>query len=176
MTVLTMMRRRVRLRPRGAAGLILAGVCLACLPSWPTRSAQSDPTAASSPELYTEAQAEAGKAVFMQQCASCHGPDLQGRSAPANGGAVFLNRSEKLGWSVGDLRYVVVTNMPYGKGGSLSAQEYAQVLAFLLASDCYSPGATPFPTDDTARLEHTKLLAPKGARPNNREAGTCDVK
>lgn len=128
------------------------------------------------PKLYTEQQADAGKAIYMGACASCHGDKLQGNSAPASGGKALLHKAQKLGWSVGDMRMLVVTSMPLNNPGSLSSKQYADVLAFLLASDCYPAGSTPFPTKDTAKLKHTPLQQPPNAQPSDSQLGTCAVK
>lgn len=139
-------------------------------------SAHSDPPADPLPKLYTENQAEAGKQLYMKQCSSCHGDHMQGTSAPANAGSAFLSKAKSLDWSVSDMRYLVVNSMPLNNPGSLSSKQYAQVLAFLLASDCYPSGDTPFPTKDTAKLKHAKLAPPKGVKADNPKLGLCHVK
>jgi mono/diheme cytochrome c family protein len=127
------------------------------------------------PQLYTLKQAEAGKAIFMTNCARCHGKDLQGATAPANAGTTFLTKAKEVGWSVATLRSLVVANMPMDRPGSLSAQQYADVLSFLLASDCYPAGRTPFPTQSTAMLERTKLQPLRHVNGANSK-GICKVK
>lgn len=138
--------------------------------------AQSDPPADPLPKLYTEHQAEAGKKLYAKQCSTCHGNKMQGTSAPPNGGTAFLQKAQKLGWSVSDMRYLIVNSMPLNNPGSLSPKEYAQVIAFLLASDCYPSGHTPFPTKGTAKLKKAKLAPPKGVKPDNPKLGLCHVK
>ena len=52
--------------------------------------AASDQTR-TSPGLYTAAQADAGRAVYLSHCASCHLPDLAGSNeAPALAGSNFI--------------------------------------------------------------------------------------
>jgi polar amino acid transport system substrate-binding protein len=127
------------------------------------------------PQLYTRQQAEAGKIIFMTNCARCHGKDLQGATAPANAGTAFLTTAKAVGWSVATLRSLVVANMPMDRPGSLSAQQYADVVSFLLASDCYPAGHTPFPTQSTAELARTKLQ-PLGHVNGANSKGVCKVK
>jgi mono/diheme cytochrome c family protein len=127
------------------------------------------------PKLYTEAQAEAGKLLFQRLCTTCHGDHLEGKSAPPNGGRIFLSKAAKLGWSVSDMRLLVVSSMPLNNPASLSPKQYAKVLAFLLATDCYPAGKVPFPTEDTALLKATPLRAVASVRPDNPKLGTCHV-
>jgi polar amino acid transport system substrate-binding protein len=125
--------------------------------------------------LYTEAQAQAGQQVYGQRCAVCHGDRLQGKSAPAIDGASLLNKAQILNWSVEDLRQIVVTTMPRDNPGSLPPQQYADVLAYLLAVDCYPAGPKPFPTGPTAQLESTHLKRLESVKPDDPDLGTCSL-
>ena len=143
-------------------------------------SAKSDPPdpspSGAGAALYTEQQAQHGKQVFDTSCASCHGTDLQGGSAPPVGGSPFLKKAKILGWSVADMRNLVVSAMPASNPGSLSPQQYADVLAYLLAADCYPPGDKSFPTDATPALKNTDLHPIQGAKGENPGSDTCPVK
>jgi polar amino acid transport system substrate-binding protein len=130
--------------------------------------------AADPPRLYTEAQAEQGKQVYDQKCAVCHGDQLQGKSAPAIAGTDFLKKADLLGWSVADLRTIVVTTMPRDNPGSLSPDQYAAVLAYLLGKDCYPAGQDKFPTTATEQIDNAKLQ-PVNAADKNQSTGTCTV-
>jgi polar amino acid transport system substrate-binding protein len=126
--------------------------------------------------LYTEQQAQQGKQVFDNNCASCHGKNLQGSSAPPVGGTAFLKKAKMLDWSVADMRNLVVTAMPASNPGSLSPKQYADVLAYLLAVDCYPPGDKSFPTSATSSLKQTELHPIKGAKDEESKTDTCPVK
>lgn len=143
-------------------------------------SAKSDPPdpgpSSAGTALYTEQQAKNGKQVFDTTCASCHGTNLQGGSAPPVAGSAFLKKAKILGWSVDDMRNLVVSAMPASNPGSLSPQQYADVLAYLLAADCYPPGDKPFPTDTTPALKQTELHPVRGAKAENPDSNTCPVK
>jgi polar amino acid transport system substrate-binding protein len=123
------------------------------------------------PNLHTEAQAEQGEQTYAQQCASCHGAKQQGAAAPAIAGVAFLKKAQLLEWSVADLRTIVVTTMPRSNPGSLSPQQYADVLAYLLDRDCYPAGQQPFPTTAANAIKDAKLEPMSGPRQN----GTCPV-
>ncbi len=123
--------------------------------------------------LYTQAQAQAGQQVFAHICATCHGENLQGKSGPQIAGPAFLKKAKLLGWSVGNLRTLVVSTMPRSNPGSLKPQQYAQVLAYLLAANCYPAGHNKFPTRTTAALKHAALMPPPNVKPDNGDLGTC---
>ena len=125
---------------------------------------------------YTSAQAHAGSAVFAQNCVSCHGANLQGVAAPAVAGKAFVTQVTGDGWTVADLRNLVVQQMPLSAPGSLSTKQYADVMAYLLASNCYAAGSTPFPKTDDPKLAKVKIHPPHGATPNDTKLGTCRVR
>ncbi|SMF77211.1 Cytochrome C oxidase, cbb3-type, subunit III [Tistlia consotensis] len=137
-----------------------------------TRVAAADPA----PALYTEAQAEQGHQIFKSHCAVCHGEQLQGKSAPTIAGPDFLKKAQLLGWSVADLRQVVTTTMPRDNPGSLSPEQYARVLSYLLAVNCYPPGKNRFPTTATASLHKAALQPPDGVKPDLPGPGICSLK
>ena len=166
-----------RLIVRTAAAGIVAALC--GKRSAAANDPPADPPAASSaddpppPALYTRAQAKAGRRVFVQHCVKCHGKNLQGTLGPAIAGTSFLQTAQKNHWSLYIIRYLVVNNMPLHSPGSLSKEQYANVLAYLLASSCYPAGDKPFPQQDAAALKNVELQPLAGAHPDNRKLGTC---
>jgi mono/diheme cytochrome c family protein len=133
-------------------------------------------TMAAVARLYAEAQAHAGQQVYAQRCASCHGDRLRGKSAPAIDGASLLNKAQILNWSVADLRQSVITTMPRDSPGSLSPEQYPDVLAYLLAVDCHPSGPKPFPTGLTDELESARLRRIESVKPDHPDLGTCDLR
>jgi quinoprotein glucose dehydrogenase len=90
--------------------------------------------------VYTQDQANRGKDLYSAQCASCHGPELTGgEMAPALSGGDFM--SDWNGLTVGDLFERIRISMPQNAPGSLSGQQNADILAFLLASNKFPAGA-----------------------------------
>ena len=92
--------------------------------------------------VYTAAQATAGRAAYQANCASCHVADLGGRNeAPQLAGGDFVNtwrtRTTK------DLFDYMSSTMPPG-GPSLSAGEYASIVAYILQQNSAVPGQTAF--------------------------------
>jgi quinoprotein glucose dehydrogenase len=91
--------------------------------------------------VYTEEQANRGKQGYADQCASCHGPELTGgEMAPALSGGDFM--SDWDGLTVGDLFERIRISMPQNAPGSLSGQQNADILAFVLASNKFPSGST----------------------------------
>ena len=127
------------------------------------------------PALYTKAQAEQGRQIFATKCVACHGTDLQGTAAPSVAGNDFLNTAQHNGWTLSIIRYIVSDLMPLNAPASLSPQDGASVMAYLLASDCYPPGSTPFPTSDQPPFAKIKLGPVPGKHAQANAKGVCPV-
>lgn len=125
--------------------------------------------------LYTMAQAKAGAAIYATTCASCHGGNLQGVSAPAIAGAEFQKTAVSNKYTVSIIRTIVTQNMPLSNPGSLTDPQYAQIMAYLLAENCYPAGAKPFPTDDTPALGKVTMGPPAQPRAAPDANGVCAV-
>ena len=91
--------------------------------------------------VYTEEQANRGKQGYADQCSACHGPELTGgEMAPALAGGEFI-----AGWdglTVGDLFERIRISMPQNSPGTLSGQQNADILAFVLASNRFPAGSS----------------------------------
>jgi len=126
------------------------------------------------PALYTAAQASAGAQVYTQDCASCHGANLQGVAAPALAGKDFQKTAVTDKYSVSILRTIATQNMPLSNPGSLSDTQYANVMAYLLAANCYPAGTKPFPTQDEPDLQ--VIMGPPATPSGTPDAnGVCAV-
>ncbi len=107
------------------------------------------------PALYTAAQAQAGHDAFESNCSMCHGKDLTGIAGPALKGKNFA--SVKAHFHVSDVFRIVSTNMPATQPGTLSHQEYTEIMAFLLQQNGYPAGNAPL-TYEGALKSMTPLL------------------
>src|SRR5262252_3493695 len=92
--------------------------------------------------VYTEAQAERGKALYMERCVQCHGPELMGGGAGAGPlqGATFGGNWN--GVPLGDMLERLRQSMPLDKPATLSRQQSADVLAFIFSVNKFPAGKT----------------------------------
>ncbi len=108
------------------------------------------------PALYTEEQATKGAIAYYQNCAMCHGPSLDGQqggySGPALKGADFADPSYN--FHVHDIFTFVAKQMPAAEPGSLPADQYVQIMAFILQQNGYPAGATEltYAAADTSKV------------------------
>ena len=143
---------RVLIAALGAAVLFLM-FALACSTAVVTapRSAQVEaPLEAVEPEpaappasvldrIFTEAQAERGRAAYGEHCAECHGEELRGgEMAPGLTGVAFRFRWR--GLNLGDIFESIESTMPPEEPETLGDQAYIDVVAFLLSANGYPVG------------------------------------
>jgi mono/diheme cytochrome c family protein len=96
--------------------------------------------------IYTEEQAKRGGPMYSESCASCHGPELMGgEMAPQGGRGDFLFSWG--GLTAGDLFERIRISMPQNAPGSLSGQQNADILAFMLSANKFPTGTTELGTN-----------------------------
>ncbi len=127
------------------------------------------------PALYTKAQAAQGMQIFATKCVACHGANLQGTAAPSVAGNDFLATANHNGWTLAIMRYIVFQLMPRNSPASLSPQDNADVMAFLLASNCFPAGAKPFPSNNDPSFGNIELGPVAGQHPGENAKGVCAV-
>ena len=109
--------------------------------------------------VYTVEQAKRGEKLYADKCSSCHGPDMNGgEMAPGLTGGEFTSNWNDL--SLGDLFERMRISMPQNAPGSLSRQDNADILAYMLNKGNYPPGTTELPTQ-TEALNGVKFVAVK---------------
>ncbi|HEX4389434.1 MAG TPA: PQQ-binding-like beta-propeller repeat protein [Steroidobacteraceae bacterium] len=103
---------------------------------------------------YAPPQVAQGRWEYSQKCGVCHGAQLEGAGAPALKGKPFIERWN--GKKLSDFYAFVHTDMPLGLGASLPSQEYADIVAYLLAQSGLPAGTerlTPYsPMDRVLEL------------------------
>ena len=88
--------------------------------------------------VYTDAQAERGRTLYMQNCGRCHGADLSGTfEIPPLVGRFMPYWS---GSTLDALFDYVSTAMPLDHPGSLGRAANADILAFILKSERFPAG------------------------------------
>jgi S-disulfanyl-L-cysteine oxidoreductase SoxD len=91
--------------------------------------------------IYTQEQAKRGEAAYVEKCARCHGVQLIGGDMnPPLVGPEFLSL-----WNtktVGDLFDRIRTTMPQDKPGSVTRQQDADIVAYLLNENKFPSGKT----------------------------------
>jgi quinoprotein glucose dehydrogenase len=118
------------------AGLLMLGAS--------ARLCAQEATASVNGGVYTDAQADRGRAAYARNCQMCHGEALGGiDSAPALVGGTFMGNW--VGQTIGDLALRVRTTMPLNNPGSLSSAAAADIVALILRSNGYPAGATELP-------------------------------
>ena len=91
---------------------------------------------------FLPAQVPQGRWEYSQQCAVCHGAQLQGGGAPALKGRIFNDQWN--GKKLDELYTYVHKNMPLGRSAALPSQEYADIVAYLLAQSGLPAGNERF--------------------------------
>ena len=121
---------------------------------------------------FTADQVSAGFTVYARECGECHGVNLDGVEAPPLRGADFLN-----GWAgqtTDELITYVEEAMPPGLGGSLSAEVYLNIVAYILAENGARPGDVALTSDatvvigDAADVAEAQRAAREGETPRRR--------
>jgi cbb3-type cytochrome c oxidase subunit III len=117
----------------------------------PLGAHQTEPSSSSSPAsrsvwdgVYTLDQAKRG-ALKSGLCTSCHGDSFEGQQGPELAGPAFMEKWN--GRTVGDLFDLIRLTMPDDAPGSLAREEYADLLAYVLAVNKYPSGKTEIGID-----------------------------
>src|SRR5215204_3911359 len=108
--------------------------------------------------VYTADQAKKGEATYKEQCAACHGDNLEGSGPmPPLAGKDFLANWQ--GKTIADLFEKTQTSMPATAPGTLTPEQTSQIMAYVLSVGKYPAGATALPT----KVEELKITldAPK---------------
>ncbi len=86
-----------------------------------------------------------GGALYKQQCSSCHGDALQGRSGPPLAGGDFRSR-----WPAADLIDKIKNTMPLDNPGKLTGGQAADLSAYIQQANAATPAVAAAPTSEFA--------------------------
>jgi quinoprotein glucose dehydrogenase len=103
--------------------------------------------------VYSAAQAERGADVYAGFCRSCHAP-------ASHTGPVFANAWR--GRPLAELVQYVTERMPKNDPGGLGADQYADVVAYLLKLNAQPAGRAELPADAGA-LGSIRIEVPEGS-------------
>jgi mono/diheme cytochrome c family protein len=98
--------------------------------------------------VYTDPQAARGQTVYTARCASCHAPNLSGRTGPPLTGADFIAN-----WNTHpllDLANKIGRTMPRDDTPRLTSQETADLLAYILQAGKFPSGTAELRMDEAA--------------------------
>jgi alcohol dehydrogenase (cytochrome c) len=100
---------------------------------------------------FTAAQATAGATAYQANCATCHQPDLrgQGTATPLTGGAFMGAWGSR---PASDLLSFIQLTMPPGNPGTLGADTYTNIAAFILRSNGARAGSQPLAPTTTVLI------------------------
>lgn len=108
---------------------------------------QAQPPRTLTQGVYTRPQAIRGQAVYAERCASCHGATLGGAQAPPLAGDEFIR---VWGGPVSELVNKIAHTMPAKDPGTLTRQQVADIVAYMLQVGKFPAGQTELGTDDAA--------------------------
>ena len=108
--------------------------------------------------VYSSEQAERGELVYNNACIACHGQDLGGNSnSPGLVGMGFMFLWERR--SLGDFFEKIREEMPTDRPGQLPAQDYVDVVAYILQANSFPVGDRELPHD--VEVLNGIVIAPK---------------
>jgi mono/diheme cytochrome c family protein len=137
---------------RSSVLLGMAVLTAAVVTTVPERSAAAIQSKSVWNGVYTQEQAARGGSTFASSCARCH-------SAEPNGGEEGRSLTGKHFWdsfresTVDHLLDYVSRNMPNGAGGSLSANTYVDLVAFILSRNDLPAGPAELTKESAAGVQ-----------------------
>jgi len=110
--------------------------------------------------VFNEEQAKRGEAAFVEACSNCHQRNLEGADmTPALTGGAFMANWD--GLTVGDLFDRIRVSMPADRPGTLSRQENADIIAYILRFNQFPAGKEELPRE----VQALKQILFKASRP-----------
>lgn len=108
--------------------------------------------------VYTAAQVAQGRTLYKSKCAACHLATLKGKDEnPPLVGKDFT--SQWVGEPLSSLFDKIKNTMPADNPGTLTQDQTAELLAYILSSNQYPAGTTALPSDDQS-LKQIQIVAP----------------
>ena len=134
---------------RVSSAMVAAGACVALMAMVPFFGEG----------IYTRAQAARGRGFYDGGCASCHGSRLEGGSSGPLSGDQFTASWARPNLTLDDFYFVVRKTMPKDTPGSLSREQYADVVAYILQQNGFPAGDKEL-TPDPVLMKSIRFAAP----------------
>ncbi len=134
--------------------LLGAGAFLATAAAYAAGQSAPRDVVSSASGVFTAAQATRGEETYMNMCVGCH---------PAGTYATAAFREKWHGRPLSDLYLLVSDTMPKQEPASLTPDEYAQTVAYLLKINDVAAGKTELPADVEA-LKKITIEMPGAAK------------
>jgi S-disulfanyl-L-cysteine oxidoreductase SoxD len=132
----------------------LPALCAVCILSVPpavqAQAAGGAVTQTTKSGVYSREQANRGQDVFLGMCKNCHTPEAY--TTPA-----FTSKWN--GKALSDLYAYIRDQMPKNEPGTLTAEEYTDVLAYLLRLNRQPAGPNDLPADPGA-MKSIRFVTP----------------
>jgi mono/diheme cytochrome c family protein len=101
---------------------------------------------------FTQEQADAGRKFYRDTCQTCHGSTLaNGQFGTPLKGSLFHDKWK--GKSVGEMEQFMFEKMPPDKVKTLTAEQIAIALAYILSRNDVMPGTKPISGDYKSQME-----------------------
>jgi PQQ-dependent dehydrogenase (methanol/ethanol family) len=123
------------------------------------------------PAGFSGAQAGRGASTYAAQCSQCHGAQLQGGQGPALIGPSFHSSINASYTTAGELYDFTRKQMPANAPESLTAQQYADVVAFVLQRNGFAPSGVTLTEQNAGAL----ALAGKRISPQSPASGSLEI-
>lgn len=134
--------------------VLIACASIACAAAVGLRAQQEDVASRKTVRdpVYTAAQAERGKQVYEANCVTCHLADLDGSANPTAGARGAPLVGTRFVQDFGESKISALFNkmkrdMPSGRPGSLTDQEYLDVATYVLQKNSFPAGSAELTSD-----------------------------
>jgi cytochrome c2 len=120
---------------------------------WFSRAVHAQQSQMVTQGVYTGEQAKRGEPIYKERCASCHGETLAGRLGPPLTGDDFVGNWNRQPLS--ELFSKIRNTMPQDAPGKLTAQQTADIVAYVLQAGKFPPGGIELRSDEAALKQIT---------------------
>jgi cytochrome c len=107
--------------------------------------------------VYASEQAERGRKGYTIYCESCHADDLSGTNSGDSGAPPLRREGFMEGSDANGLFTKIRDTMPLDAPGSMTADQYLDILAFIFQENGFPAGPSPL-TSDPGQLRSIRIV------------------